>query len=56
MLESKESLKDKGHASPDNGDALALTFALRVSRRDSRTHRGGIRVHQAEGIDYPLFG
>ena len=27
LLESKESMKKRGQASPDDGDALALTFA-----------------------------
>jgi hypothetical protein len=57
MLESKESMMDKGFESPDHGDALVLTFAVRVSRRDSRTHRGGQgRMYMAQDIDYPIFG
>lgn len=55
MLESKESLKDRGYSSPDHGDALALTFAVRVSRRGTRTSRAP-RVHLAAGLDYPIFG
>ena len=55
MLESKESLKERGFASPDQGDALALTFATRVSRRDLKTSRVQSRVRIAQGLDYPLF-
>lgn len=32
-LESKEDIKKRGEASPDEGDALALTFAARVVKR-----------------------
>ena len=31
LLESKESMKKRGIDSPDDGDALALTFAMRVA-------------------------
>ncbi len=56
MLESKESMKDRGERSPDDGDALALTFARRVSRRDTRTSRHGTgRARVALDVDYPLF-
>ena len=33
QLESKEDMKDRGLPSPDDGDALALTFAAPVVRR-----------------------
>lgn len=33
MLEKKEHMKARGLASPDNGDALALTFAVEVEPR-----------------------
>ena len=55
MLESKEHLVDRGFLSPDHGDALALTFATRVSRRDTKTSRAPSRVRIAQGLDYPLF-
>lgn len=35
QLEKKEDMKKRGLASPDNGDALALTFAAPVPRLDS---------------------
>ena len=34
QLEKKEDLKKRGLASPDNADALAMTFAFPVGRRD----------------------
>jgi hypothetical protein len=55
-LESKESMKKRGLASPDDGDALALTFAEPVSRTDASTsrakHRFNGRVAQS---DYDIF-
>jgi hypothetical protein len=53
-LESKESMKRRGLNSPDDGDAFALTFAVKTSRRDAPTSRG--RSRMAEGVDYPIFG
>ena len=55
MLESKESLKGRGFRSPDDGDALALTFAVRVARRDARTSRSGGRVVMARDLDAPIL-
>lgn len=56
MLESKESLKHRGLYSPDDGDALALTFAHRVTRRDIRGARGPIGPNRtAKDVDYALF-
>ena len=31
LLESKESMKDRGLASPDHADALMLTFAIQMN-------------------------
>lgn len=56
-LETKEELKKRGFHSPDHGDALACTFAVKVARRDRRAslkHRRGGR--QAQGMDYNVFG
>lgn len=53
MLESKESLKGRGLPSPDDGDALALTFAKNIARRDTRTSLSR-RVRMAKDVDYPL--
>ena len=41
LLEKKDDMKKRGLASPDDGDALALTFAASVQRTDMRTSRGG---------------
>lgn len=54
-LESKDDLKARIGRSPDDGDALALTFAGRVARSDLRSGRGrSARI--AQDIDYPMFG
>lgn len=52
VLESKEEMHKRGLASPDNADALACTFFMRVARRDSaasRNRTGSNRFHVAEG-------
>lgn len=57
MLESKEQMKARGFASPDDGDALACTFSIKVARKDltaSRHKRSGGQM--ALDIDYPIFG
>lgn len=55
ILEPKEQMVGRGLSSPDHGDALALTFAHRVARRDTRT--SGRRIARvARDIDYSLFG
>jgi hypothetical protein len=51
-LESKDDLKKRGFASPDDADALALTFAVRVSRKDQPTSRARNRGRVAPGTDY----
>jgi hypothetical protein len=55
-LESKDSLKKRGLSSPDDGDALALTFAEQVSRLDTATSR---RVNRMRGevamSEYDIF-
>jgi hypothetical protein len=54
QLERKEDMKKRGLASPDNGDALALTFAAPVARKDmpmSRARRPGVAA-----IDYRTLG
>lgn len=55
-LESKEKMKARGVASPDHGDALALTFAKRIARKDTRHYIGRNRSRQAVGVDYRVFG
>lgn len=56
QLEPKEKMKERGLASTDDGDALALTFARRVSRRDMRTSRRGREGGMARHVDYDIFG
>lgn len=55
-LESKDSMKKRGLASPDDGDALALTFAEQVSRTDANTarRRSGAMDRTADA-DYDIF-
>jgi hypothetical protein len=54
VLESKESMKKRGLASPDYADALANTFAMTIARKDMRS--SSRRVRETDGLDYPLFG
>jgi len=57
-LEPKDSMKKRGLSSPDRGDALALTLAVRVSRRDFRTSRHVASPYRntiAQGVDYDPF-
>jgi hypothetical protein len=57
-LESKEQLKRRGFSSPDNADALACTFSVKVARRDLRTAKNGLNRNgrTARDVDYPIFG
>jgi hypothetical protein len=56
LLEPKERMKKRGLASPDKGDALALTFAVKVARRDNRASRAYRQTRVARDVDYPMFG
>lgn len=47
VLESKESMQKRGVASPDDGDALALTFAMAV--QPAKVSRGGGWLPQSTG-------
>jgi len=49
LLERKDELKRRGFRSPDDGDALACTFAVRVARRDNPSGRSNRRQY-ADGI------
>jgi hypothetical protein len=55
-LESKDSMKKRGLASPDDGDSLALTFAEPVARLDASTAR---RTNRMRGLvadnEYDIF-
>jgi hypothetical protein len=50
MLERKDEIRKRGFRSPDDGDALALTFAVRVPRRDMRGVHGRRRARIADGV------
>jgi hypothetical protein len=54
-LESKESMKSRGQASPDHGDALACTFAVKVARKDLKVGKNRGRQRVAADLDYPIF-
>ena len=56
QLESKEVTKRRGLASPDMADALALTFAATVARKDLASSRHGRRQATARDVDYAMFG
>lgn len=57
MLETKEELKKRGFHSPDDGDALCMTFAVKPARRDSRSaRRNPGRQRTARDVDYKIFG
>jgi hypothetical protein len=46
QLESKDDMRSRGVASPDNGDAYAMTFAVRVqaARRPASESRGHVQM------------
>ena len=54
QLERKEDMKKRGLASPDLGDALALTFAAPVRPRDGAVAAGGGHMQFAR-TKYDLF-
>lgn len=55
-LESKDSLKKRGLSSPDDADALALTFAEPVSRLDAATARRMNRMRGETAMsEYDIF-
>jgi hypothetical protein len=55
-IESKDAMKKRGLASPDDGDALALTFAEPVARVDASTaRRRGMMRGMVADVDYAIF-
>lgn len=56
LMESKEKMEARGLASPDDGDALAVTFAQPVARRDMRSGNTTSRARLAEGVDSSPMG
>jgi hypothetical protein len=53
-LESKDDMKARGLDSPNDGDALAMTFAVPVARKDLRASAGR-RQAMATGMDYDVL-
>lgn len=53
-LESKDDMKRRGMASPDEADALAMTFAQPIARRDIKVARNN-RARQAKDINYAII-
>ena len=49
LLESKADMKDRGLPSPNKGDALALTFAAPVSKKQPGQHVGA--THRTDYVD-----
>ncbi len=51
-LESKEKMKGRGLASPDNADALAVTFHAKIARKDWLASRNSVHrtVRKATGV------
>lgn len=57
LLESKEDMKERGLPSPNRGDALMLTFAEPVMKRDRAAERAAHRGGHKAIVDYdPLAG
>lgn len=54
-LETKEEMKLRGLSSPDMGDALACTFAVKVARQDASASTKRHRSRKLEGVDYKIF-
>jgi hypothetical protein len=53
VLESKDDMKKRDLASPDWGDALALTFALNISKLDRDPRTGKVIENQGSALsDY----
>ena len=54
-LETKDSMKKRGLSSTDDGDALGLTFAVKVARRDMRTSKYRGMMSRTAIADYDVF-
>jgi hypothetical protein len=52
QLESKEDMKDRGLPSPNEGDALALTFTQPVAKRLRHRPETGAKAV----VDYDVYG
>lgn len=58
ILESKEHMLERGVASPDEGDALAMTFAKPIARTDMHASNSAVsrRATIARGVNYDILG
>lgn len=54
-LETKDSMKKRGIGSPDDADALGLTFAKHVARRDARLTRHRRMMASVAKTEYDVF-
>tara|TARA_R110000803_G_scaffold14586_1_gene40467 strand:+ start:1952 stop:3484 length:1533 start_codon:yes stop_codon:yes gene_type:complete len=52
QLESKDKMKKRGYSSPNNGDALAMTFSRTVARRDLGVSQNMKRRRVVQQADY----
>jgi len=55
ILEKKEDMKKRGLASPDHGDALALTFSYPVSPADRSADLAGLAGRSRHEAEYNPF-
>lgn len=55
MLESKEEMKKRGFASPDHGDALACTFAVKVASKKLKVNAHNRNRRVAQDLNYRIF-
>jgi len=52
LLEPKDKMRKRGLPSPDDADALAVTFAVKIARKDRLAHRGTRKTRIVNGADY----
>jgi hypothetical protein len=56
QIESKDDMKRRGLASPNDGDSLSITFGVMVARNDMRASRRHNVGRVATGMDYDILG
>lgn len=56
QVESKDAMKARGLASPNDSDALMMTFAVNPARKDLASSRHQRRTVTATGLDFNVFG
>lgn len=56
LLEKKEDMKSRGLASPDDADALCLTFARPVQRKGTMTSRNAANRPRVANTSYRVLG